>query len=178
MALTAGDATLTGGGRFLLVPPVPGESRDHGALALDCTVCTSTVTLRREDWEAVGGMDESLDRAEDYDLWLRLTADGRRVGLLPGLLAIYETTGERLSRDPVAMAQATLAALGRSARMPERDSAWRDRLGRLHGVVAHGLAKEGRFEEARAEAARALEHAPTARVAWTAMARAVLRLRR
>ncbi|MCP4869444.1 MAG: glycosyltransferase [Proteobacteria bacterium] len=178
IALTAGDAALSSGGRFLPLPPTPGESRDHGALALDCSVCTSTVTLRRTDWEAAGGMDESLDRAEDYDLWLRLTADGRRVGLLPGTLAEYDDSGAGLSGDPVAMARATLAALSRSARMPERDPVWRDRRGRLHGVVAHGLVKEGRFDEARAEARLALELAPTARVAWTSMTRAVLRLRR
>ena len=178
IALTAGDADLVSGGRFLPLPPTPGESRDHGALALNCSVCTSTVTLRRADWEAAGGMDESLDRAEDYDLWLRLTADGRRVALLPGTVARYDDRGAGLSGDPVAMARATLVALTRSAQMPERDVLWRDRLGRLHGVVAHGLAKEGRFAEARAEARIAAELAPTARVSWTAMARAALRLRR
>jgi len=177
-ALVAGDAALASGGRFLPLPPTPGEARDHGALALDCSVCTSTVTLRRADWEAVGGMNEALDRAEDYDLWLRLTADGRRVALVPGALAAYDDSGDGLSRDPVAMARATLNALTGSARMPERDPQWRSRLGRLHAVVAHGLAKEGRFAEARIEARVAMEHAPTARVAWTSMARAVLRLQR
>ncbi len=167
VALVSGDAELASGGRFLTAP---GDVLDHAALTADCSVCASTVTLRRADWEGAGGMDETLDRAEDYELWLRLTAGGRSVRLLRAVLATYDDRGG-LSSDPVAMARATLAALDRSAALPPPP----DRVGRLHAVVAHGLAKAGRHEEARAEARRALAHAPTARVAWTSMARAILK---
>jgi len=37
-----------------------------------CIVGLSTVMMHRSIWESVGGMDESLPAAEDYDLWLRL----------------------------------------------------------------------------------------------------------
>ncbi|MEE2828678.1 MAG: glycosyltransferase [Myxococcota bacterium] len=179
IALVAGNARLTSGGSFLPSPPAEGgEGYDHGALALNCWICSSTVTLRRTDWEEAGGMCEELDRAEDYDLWLRLTSGGRRAHLLPDFLAVYDDQGGGLSADPVAMARATLAALERSARMPERDPRWRDRLGRLQAVVSHGLARQGQFGEARELAVQALAGAPTARVAWTSLIRATLQLRR
>ena len=177
VVLVAGDAQLRSGGRFLdSPPPQGGEARDHGALSLDCSICTSTVTMRRDDFEAVDGFDEELRRAEDYDLWLRLTQDGRRAHLLPRTLTVYEDRGG-LSSDPVAMARATLAVLERSARMPEHDRLWRDRLGRLQAVVSHGLAKEGRFSEARELAFRALAGSPSARVSWTSILRSTLRIR-
>jgi len=179
IALVAGDAQLESGGRFLSSPISPGgEAWDHGALALSCSVCTSTVTLRRRDWEEQGGMDESFDRAEDYELWLRLTASGQRFFLLPSCLAHHDDVGDGLSSDPVAMARATLRALESSANMPLRGRAWRQRLGRLHGVIAHGLAKEGNRDAARAAALRAVELAPGARVAWTSLIRAALPLHR
>lgn len=32
--------------------------------------------IRREDWERVGGFDESVRWAEDYDMWVRVLSDG------------------------------------------------------------------------------------------------------
>lgn len=191
IALVCGDATLASGGRFLPSPPCPGgEGRDHGSLALGWPVCASTVTLRREDWQAAGGMNEAFERAEDYELWLRLTSTGRRIHVLPDALA-WRSEGEGLSADGIAMAAATLDALALSARMPEGERAfgkythmtegvrtWRDRRGRLRGVLAHGLAKDGEFGPAMKQAVAAVSEAPTARVAWTALVRAALRLRR
>lgn len=149
------------------------------------------MTLRRADWEAAAGMAEDLRRAEDYDLWLRLTRDGRRLHVLPDLLAWHDDLGDGLASDPAAVARDTLTALGRSADMPEGDAifegrldftegvrVWRDRRGRLRAVLAHGLAKEGRFGPALDEALRAVREAPAARVAWTSLLRAGLHLRR
>jgi hypothetical protein len=191
IALVCGDASLASGGSFLPSPPPQGgEGRDHGSLALGWSVCASTATLRRSDWEALGGMNEALRRAEDYELWLRLTADGRRIHVLPGRMA-WRSDGEGLSSDSVAMAAATLEALALSAQMPEGERAmgrytrmtegvraWRDRRGRLRGVVAHGLAKDGEFGRAMEQAIEAVTEAPTARVAWTSLVRAALRLKR
>ena len=178
VALVAGQAHVASGGQFLPFSLEVEEERDHAALALDCFVCTSTVTLRRSDFEEAGGMAEDLWRAEDYDLWLRLTAPGRRVHLLPQALARYDDENEGLGSDPVAMARASLEALGRSARMPDHNRPWRDRLGRLEAVVSHGLSKEGSFSEARSRSLRALVDSPRSRVAWTSALRAVLRIRR
>jgi hypothetical protein len=192
LALVAGDAQLASGGTFHRPRPCSGgEGRDHGSLCLGFALCTSTVTLRRRDWEAAGGMSEDLPRAEDYDLWLRLTAEGRRVHVMPDLLAWHDDVGAGLSSDPVAQAEATLEALARSAYMPEGDEhyagrildftegirVWRDRRGRLRAVVSHGKAKAGDFPSARELAWQAVREAPAARVAWTSFIRANLRIR-
>jgi glycosyltransferase involved in cell wall biosynthesis len=178
VALVAGQAKRTSGGSFLPSSLETEEDRDHAALALDCFVCTSTVTLRRRDYEAVGGMDEELERAEDYALWLRLTRDGGQIRLLPAELALYSDNTGGLSEDPVEMARASLEALRRSAQMPTNDRAWRSRVGRLEAVLSHGLSKDGKFSEALQLSRRALVNSPTARVAWTSSLRALLRLRR
>jgi hypothetical protein len=178
VALVCGDARLASGGRFLGIRPETDGDRDHAALALDCFVCSSTVTLRRADFEALGGMAEDLRRAEDYALWLQLTAGGRCIHLLAEPLAVYEDRGERLSSEPVAMAGATLLALKRAAVMPPGDRRWQDRVGRLEAVVSHGLSKEGSFGEARSLALKALAGSPRSRVAWTSVLRASLRIRR
>ncbi len=41
-------------------------------LALRCIVSQPATLIRRTAWEAVGGVDESLHMAMDYDLWWRL----------------------------------------------------------------------------------------------------------
>ena len=130
------------------------------------------MTLRRLDWELAGGMDETLQRAEDYDLWLRLTRKGARIRLLPELLGHYGEQNNRLSDDNCAMVRATRSVLNNSA-LVTSDRAMRDRLGRLDAVIAHSLAKEGRSNEARSLAIRALRGAPMARVAWTALGRSL-----
>jgi hypothetical protein len=174
VALVCGDAETAGGsalaGRVALAE---GDAkRSHQQLALDCFVCASTVTLRRVDWQAAGGMAEELRRAEDYDLWLRLTRDGRTIHVLPQRLSRYGEGGSRLSDDALAMALATRTALDRSAQVPD-GRRWRRRLGTLDAVIAHGLAQKGQKKEARALALDAVRLAPTARVAWTALGRAL-----
>ena len=142
-------------------------------------ICTSTVTLRRADWEAAEGMDESLQRAEDYDLWLRLTRYGRKAHVLPDVLAVYEDAGDRLSADELAMVEATLDVLDRSAFPGFLEPTWLDRLGRLEAVRAHLVMKErGDFREGRRLALKAIGGSPRRRAAWTALARAVLRTKR
>jgi len=37
-----------------------------------CFICQPGTLIRRDAWEAVGGVDESLDMCMDYDLWWRL----------------------------------------------------------------------------------------------------------
>jgi len=52
--------------------------RRSGCLFVDslrkCIIGPSTVLLRRDVFEAAGGFREDLEIAEDYELWLRLTA--------------------------------------------------------------------------------------------------------
>jgi glycosyltransferase involved in cell wall biosynthesis len=175
----AGDAELASGGRFWRGSSTD-EGRDliHRNLLLDCGVCTSTVTLRRRDWERAGGMDERLERAEDYEMWLRLTRPGRPIHVLPDRLAWRDDRGDGLSSDPVAMATATLVALDLSGLAPDGQPGLRDRIGRLKAVRAHGMARDGERRAALTLALDAIRHAPGAKVAWTALARALTAGRR
>jgi glycosyltransferase involved in cell wall biosynthesis len=49
--------------------PEPFSER---ALALRCFISQPATLMRREAWDAVGGLDEQLQMALDYDLWWRL----------------------------------------------------------------------------------------------------------
>lgn len=55
------------------------------------------VSVRRSRFDEVGGFDESVDRCEDYDLWMRLILSGSRVGLVTGPVLHRRHHGENLS---------------------------------------------------------------------------------
>lgn len=48
------------------------ESFDENRLALRCIISQPATLIRRSAWEELGGLDESLNMAMDYDLWWRL----------------------------------------------------------------------------------------------------------
>lgn len=73
--------------RFVVRPPIdPGELRWR--LLLGNMLAHGSMMLRRDAVLGVGGYDESLPRAQDYDLWLRLVR-GHRVGSLAEVLYDY-----------------------------------------------------------------------------------------
>src|SRR5687767_183954 len=53
--------------------------------------------FRRGVFEAVGGLDPSLNWAMDYDLWLKFAARGYKVVYLPRVLANYRWLGDSKS---------------------------------------------------------------------------------
>lgn len=53
----------------------------RAVLLAENVVGTSTVMMRREACLAVGGFDEALDSAEDWDLWLKLCGQGDVIAL-------------------------------------------------------------------------------------------------
>ncbi len=52
--------------------PIWVESFNACRLALRCIIAQPATLIRRSAWEAVGGLDETLHMAMDYDLWWRL----------------------------------------------------------------------------------------------------------
>ena len=65
----------------------------RAAMAIDNVVFVSSV-FRRDDWELVGGFDESLRLGgEDWDFWLSLIERGREVVQLPETLFHYRIHG-------------------------------------------------------------------------------------
>ena len=52
--------------------PIWVESFSARRLALRCIIAQPATLIRRSAWESVGGLDETLHMAMDYDLWWRL----------------------------------------------------------------------------------------------------------
>jgi Family of unknown function (DUF6411)/Glycosyl transferase family 2 len=67
--------------------------------------------VRRERVAAVGGFDEQLLSASDWEIWLRLALDGSRVGLVDEPLAEYRLSGSSISSDGPRMARACMAVI-------------------------------------------------------------------
>lgn len=95
-------------GRPLFVNRVPTDSRliRERLFTVNCFV-HSSVMLRREWALAVGGYDERLSQAEDYDLLLRLSAR-HALANLPEPLVRYRIHGGQVSQQKLA-AQRKLA---------------------------------------------------------------------
>ena len=98
-----GDETYAGR-TFMDVFPSDGPVTFESLVTRKCNVFVS-VTAKREAIEQSGLFDETLMPCEDYDLWLRLTADGRRIAYHRKVLVQYRRHKDSLSADPVWMAE-------------------------------------------------------------------------
>jgi glycosyltransferase involved in cell wall biosynthesis len=63
-------------------------------------------TIRRSALDKVGGYDEDLRAVEDYELWLRLIANGYRAVRPPGLLVVRRDHQTSMSKDAQRMYEA------------------------------------------------------------------------
>lgn len=81
------------------VAPYPVRDFDRERLMRECLVCQPAAFVRREAWSDCGGLNDRLDYALDYDLWIRLSKQWpmRRV---PGTLAT-----SRMHRDNKTLGQ-------------------------------------------------------------------------
>jgi len=59
----------------------------------------TAATVRRSVFEGVGGYDGTLRASEDYELWLRIAANGYRAVRAEGILAVYRKRAASLSTD-------------------------------------------------------------------------------
>jgi GT2 family glycosyltransferase len=97
--------------------PIPGTRRVlHGSLGLrefllGCLFPMHAVLLRHSSVLAIGGFDESLRAAEDWDFWLRLTAAGGTLGTLERCLCSYRVHPGGWSRNPERLREGAVRAL-------------------------------------------------------------------
>jgi len=99
VAMVYGDADFIDAsgqriGRCQHVEPV---FNPHRLLHYSDFIVQPAAFFRRSAFEAVGGLDPSLNWAMDYDLWLKFAAAGFKVAYLPRALANYRWL---LTREP------------------------------------------------------------------------------
>jgi glycosyltransferase involved in cell wall biosynthesis len=100
--------------------------------------------VRRAALMTLGGFAEETNASEDWDLWLRLLAAGRRMDLLREPLAIYRLSEGQAHRDRVRM-----------ERGQERLDAWIDTTGRAPQLTRTPSARH-RLQDLTRRAVRAV----------------------
>ena len=90
-----------------------------------------------------------IQNCDDWDLWLRLAADGCRFLGMPERLVRYRLHSQQASRDPLVMGKAEITVLEqfRDSPLLPADTAARD-LERRYSRLVDGLIAAGRLDEA------------------------------
>jgi len=70
------------------------EPFNFDRLAVRCIISQPGVMIRRKSWEAVGGLDENLHMALDYDLWWKLSQVDDGMHFLDDFVAINRVHAE------------------------------------------------------------------------------------
>jgi glycosyltransferase involved in cell wall biosynthesis len=104
-----GDADFVDGDGVTVLP-YPVHDFDRDRLLRECFVCQPAAFVRRDAWEACGGLDARLRYALDYDFWIRLS-EHHPMARIDGTLATSrmhadnKTLGERggLYRESIAV---------------------------------------------------------------------------
>ncbi|TCA20905.1 glycosyltransferase [Rhizobium leguminosarum bv. viciae] len=118
-------------GRLMQVeqPPILTGDVAKREFSSFCALAIHTVVFPRSLFELLGGMDETLQTCEDWDLWLRMAFSGAEFRRVDKCLAFYRMKADSLSGDPIKMvrdairvtskAQALQTQQGLSAEGPE-----------------------------------------------------------
>ena len=145
----------------------PSFARDPlTALVTRPEVSTSTLVVRRTVLADLGGFDETLERGEDYDLFLRLVA-GWEVGFIDEPLVHYRVHGENAARSDVLrrnflekrVLRRSWNVLDLSARVAQSRYEWR--LSDMNLAIGASLVRVGRGTLARRYFLKSARHAPT-----------------
>ncbi len=117
-----------------------------------CLISPSAVIMTRSLLNKTGYFDESLPAAEDYDLWLRITAYNSVKFVDEPLIIKHGDREDQLSRIVPAIDRYRIEAITKILRDPNLPAHYRDaaarELIRKCEVMAKGLAKRGKQEEA------------------------------
>ena len=124
------------------------RSRASALVGWSSRTCGVAATIRRSVLDEVGGFDESLRAAEDYDLWLRVAAAGHRAVRVPELCAVYRLRESSLSRNQALMLSSLRRVYERvagEAVSAEAQAAARRRLATIEALAKPpGLSRRGR----------------------------------
>ena len=131
-----------------------------------CLISPSSVMISRTLIDRVGWFDEDLPAAEDYDLWLRITAF-HEVDFVPERLVIkHGGMADQLSQATPAIDRFRIRAILKIVENPAlpsdyREAAVRELIRKCH-IVASGCIKRGKKQEAQTyfEMARKYQNDP------------------
>jgi GT2 family glycosyltransferase len=143
-------------------PDIPAELA-FAALWERNRVITSAALVRRDVFEQVGGMDDSLAESQDYHLWMRLAALGWRFALIPEVL-IWHNEGGSIPDDPEQLfrqAELNIRRVHREFDLPDA-MLRRKRIQLLHETGVAAL-QGGQQRPARQLLGRLLRLSPTPR---------------
>ncbi len=118
------------------------------------TVLLSSTMMRRGTYWRVGGSNPMLPQAEDWDLVLRLLAQGDEPHLVPEHLVKYHLHSSNTSRDYQRAAAERLAILD----LHDRHALQRDDAATRRAVDAGRIRTHELFAHQAVDAARAAEH--------------------
>jgi glycosyltransferase involved in cell wall biosynthesis len=118
-----------------------------------CLISPSAVLMRKELFDSIGGFDEDVRAAEDYDLWLRIQVE-HEIGLLDEPLVTRRGGHpDQLSATTPAIDRFRILALAKllddDSLSPQRRLATTQVLIEKCRIYAAGLARRGRIEAAR-----------------------------
>ena len=151
-----------------------GEPTLDALLAEQCTVNTSSVVARRDLLLEAGLFDESMNRCEDFDLWLRLASEGVRMDY-DREIQVCHRLGEGLTADRTSMKQGRMQAYrkmaGRSGLQLAQRSLIEKKLSALEWEIQTELTKRsllaGQYEEALSAASKANSLASSVKLRMT-----------
>ena len=162
-------------GEAFVTVPQSGIVNLDSLLAEDCTVNTSSVVASRESMISAGLFNESMDRCEDFDLWLRMAAAGTRMACDPRV-QVRHRLGCGLSSHAELMKRGRLQAYENISLIhlspTQRTIVDRKRLELTSGIqieIAKQRLEQGRFAEARAAINQARTLAPSRKLEWAAL---------
>jgi glycosyltransferase involved in cell wall biosynthesis len=116
-----------------------------------CLMSPSTVLLRRELFDVHGLFDETLPICEDYDLWLRLTAQHQVALLNEKLMTRHGGHADQLSRSDWGIdryrVQSIIKILKTEKLRPEDRSAAIVVLQKKCEIIINGFRKRGKLQE-------------------------------
>lgn len=173
-----GDAVLIDGEGRPLPPPRTRRHSGHitAKLLVDNFVTFNTSLVPRRILEEVGGFDESLRMAIDYDLWLRISLKYEFV-YLPEPLVAYRIWGGQMSHRTAERMENFFRLLERFLREhPDAVTRAEARRAWAHSLTTRGLwlAGIGRRREAWRDYRRALGYRPHDLRLWKSLAKLLL----
>ena len=116
-----------------------------------CLMSPSTVLLRRELFDVHGLFDETLPICEDYDLWLRLTAQHQVALLNEKLMTRHGGHADQLSLSEWGIdryrVQSIIKILKTEKLSPEDRSATKVVLRKKCEIIINGFRKRGKLQE-------------------------------